>query len=61
MYDSLIARQILDSRGRPTIEVIVKIGHVELSTSIPSGASTGIYESVELRDNNPSEYNGFGI
>ncbi|MFM9019007.1 MAG: phosphopyruvate hydratase, partial [Actinomycetota bacterium] len=56
------ARQILDSRGQPTVEV-----EVELSTgawgraAVPSGASTGMHEAVELRDGETSAYSGKGV
>ena len=47
------ARQILDSRGNPTLEVEVKLfSGVSGIASVPSGASRGKYEAVELRDNN---------
>lgn len=50
---SLFGRQILDSRGNPTIEVDVLTENGMLGrASVPSGASTGIHEAVELRDNN---------
>lgn len=56
------ARQILDSRGNPTVEVDVKLIDGSLGrASVPSGASTGIYEAKELRDNNRSEYLGKGV
>ena len=50
---SIHARQILDSRGNPTIEVDVMTENERLGrAAVPSGASTGIHEAVELRDNN---------
>ena len=53
------ARQILDSRGNPTIEVEVKLfSGINGVASVPSGASTGKFEAVELRDNEPSNYDG---
>lgn len=58
----IVAREILDSRGTPTIEV-----DVELETgargraAIPSGASTGVHEAVELRDGDKARYNGKGV
>lgn len=56
------ARQILDSRGNPTVEVDVITENGELGrASVPSGASTGIHEAVELRDNDASKYNGKGV
>jgi enolase len=56
------ARQILDSRGNPTIEVEVALidGTVGIA-SVPSGASTGKYEAVELRDGDKSRYRGLGV
>ncbi len=56
------ARQILDSRGNPTVEadVITDSGHIGRA-AVPSGASTGIHEAVELRDNNASVYMGKGV
>lgn len=55
------AREILDSRGNPTIEVEVKTeGGVIGSAAVPSGASTGIYEAVELRDGG-KRYGGKGV
>ncbi len=56
------AREILDSRGNPTIEVEVKLENgVVGRASVPSGASTGEYEAVELRDGDMSRYNGKGV
>lgn len=56
------ARQILDSRGNPTLEVEVKLfSGVSGIASVPSGASRGKYEAVELRDNNECEYSGRGV
>lgn len=58
---SVRAREILDSRGNPTVEVdIVTEGGVVGSASIPSGASTGIYEAVELRDGG-KRFGGKGV
>ncbi len=55
------ARQILDSRGNPTIEVdVLAESGVSGRAAIPSGASTGIHEAVELRDGN-KEYLGKGV
>ncbi|HHE65530.1 MAG TPA: phosphopyruvate hydratase, partial [Bacteroidetes bacterium] len=56
------ARQILDSRGNPTVEVDVLTQNGVLGrAAVPSGASTGIHEAVELRDNDKSVYNGKGV
>ena len=56
------AREILDSRGNPTLEVDV---HLENGTvgraAVPSGASTGAHEAVELRDNDPTRFKGKGV
>lgn len=56
------AREILDSRGNPTVEVEVTLdsGIVGVA-SVPSGASTGINEALELRDNDKNRYNGKGV
>lgn len=55
-------REILDSRGNPTIEVDVYVENGALGrASVPSGASTGIYEAYELRDNDISRYLGKGV
>eukprot|EP01037_Dinobryon_pediforme_P003790 gene3790-3837_t len=56
------ARQILDSRGNPTIEVDVLTENGALGrAAVPSGASTGVHEAVELRDNDKSTYMGKGV
>jgi len=56
------ARQILDSRGNPTVEVDVLTDNGHLGrAAVPSGASTGIHEAVELRDNDKSVYVGKGV
>lgn len=56
------ARQILDSRGNPTVEVDVLTDEVALGrAAVPSGASTGIHEAVELRDNDKKKYVGKGV
>lgn len=56
------ARQILDSRGNPTIEVEVKLfSGINGVASVPSGASTGKFEAVELRDSEPSNYDGKSV
>lgn len=56
------AREILDSRGNPTVEVdvVLENGHLGRA-SVPSGASTGIYEAYELRDKDSSRYLGRGV
>ncbi|NOZ84371.1 MAG: phosphopyruvate hydratase [Epsilonproteobacteria bacterium] len=57
---SIEAREILDSRGNPTIESKVVTQEAEAVAKVPSGASTGSYEAVELRDND-FRYNGKGV
>lgn len=56
------AREILDSRGEPAVEVaaLLETGEVE-SAGVPSGSSTGSYEALELRDNDPKRFNGKGV
>ena len=55
-------RQILDSRGNPTIEVDVFLSDGSMGrAAVPSGASTGKYEAVELRDKDKAIYNGMGV
>lgn len=55
------AREIIDSRGNPTVEAAVCAGGVCGTAAVPSGASTGKHEAVELRDNDPNRYNGLGV
>ena len=56
------AREILDSRGNPTVEVDMIIdNHVKVTASVPSGASTGSREALELRDNDLGRYHGKGV
>src|SRR5256884_7486449 len=56
------AREILDSRGNPTIEVeILLVGGERGVGAVPSGASTGVHEAVELRDGDKSRYGGKGV
>src|SRR5678809_976837 len=58
----IFARQILDSRGNPTVEVDVLTDEGALGrAAVPSGASTGIHEAVELRDNDKKIYGGKGV
>jgi len=60
--EQIIARQILDSRGNPTIECDVHTSSGFMGrAAVPSGASTGIYEAVELRDKNQETYLGKGV
>eukprot|EP01116_Phalansterium_solitarium_P013379 TRINITY_DN30737_c0_g1_i1.p1 TRINITY_DN30737_c0_g1~~TRINITY_DN30737_c0_g1_i1.p1 ORF type:complete len:437 (-),score=164.22 TRINITY_DN30737_c0_g1_i1:158-1468(-) len=55
------AREILDSRGNPTIEVDLRTAKGLFRAAVPSGASTGIYEALELRDGDKSRYLGKGV
>ena len=60
--DVVVAREILDSRGNPTVEV--EVGLDDGSTgraAVPSGASTGAFEAIELRDGDPNRYQGKGV
>lgn len=58
----IVGRQVLDSRGNPTIEVdIVTTSGAFGRAAVPSGASTGIHEAVELRDGDPGHYLGKGV
>ena len=58
----VLAREILDSRGNPTIEVEVMLESGIIGrAAVPSGASTGEHEAVELRDGDKSRYNGKGV
>lgn len=59
---SVYAREVLDSRGNPTVEVEVTGDDGSFGRAIvPSGASTGVHEAVELRDGDPTRYNGMGV
>ena len=58
----VMAREILDSRGNPTVEVEVTLDDGTVGrAAVPSGASTGMYEACELRDGDKSRYNGKGV
>jgi enolase len=60
--ESVRGREILDSRGNPTLEVEVSlVGGESGVAGVPSGASTGAHEAVELRDDDPSRYGGKGV
>lgn len=60
--DIVHAHEILDSRGNPTLNVTVVLKNGSRgSASVPSGASTGIHEALELRDGDPDRYNGKGV
>jgi len=59
---SLSALEILDSRGNPTVRVLCTLDNgIQVSASVPSGASTGEHEAVELRDGDAKRYNGKGV
>src|SRR6202162_6587605 len=60
--DHINAREILDSRGNPTVEADVTLqSGVMGRAAVPSGASTGEHEAVELRDGDPKRYGGKGV
>ena len=62
LIESIYARQILDSRGNPTVEVdIVTENRIIGRAAVPSGASTGVHEAVELRDDDKSVFMGKGV
>jgi enolase len=62
LIESIHARQILDSRGNPTVEVdVVTASGAYGRAAVPSGASTGTHEAVELRDGNKKKYLGKGV
>lgn len=58
----IIAREVLDSRGDPTVEVELETeNHIHTIASAPSGASVGTNEALELRDKDPNRYSGMGV
>ena len=60
--EGIIAREILDSRGNPTVEVDVYLDDGTIGrAAVPSGASTGAYEAVEMRDGDKGRFNGKGV
>ena len=60
--EDIVAREVLDSRGNPTVEVeVFLVGGAVGSAIVPSGASTGVHEAVELRDGDPERYGGKGV
>jgi len=60
--EDIVARQILDSRGNPTVEVDVKLsGGIIGRAAVPSGASTGIFEALELRDGDSKKFGGKSV
>jgi enolase len=59
---NIFAREILDSRGNPTVEVDIELDNgIKGRAAVPSGASTGIHEALEMRDNDKSRYGGKGV
>jgi len=59
---SIKGREILDSRGNPTVEVEVELeSGIKATAAVPSGASIGTYEALELRDGEPNRYGGLGV
>jgi len=61
LVNAIKARQIFDSRGNPTVEVDLTTNMGVFRAAVPSGASTGIYEALEMRDKVKSEYHGKGV
>jgi len=60
--EEIVGREILDSRGNPTVEVEVLLAGGEVGrAAVPSGASTGVHEAVELRDGDAGRYGGKGV
>ena len=60
--EEIVAREVLDSRGNPTVEVDVRVASGDIGRAIvPSGASTGAYEALELRDDDKKRYGGKGV
>ncbi|MBI4779309.1 phosphopyruvate hydratase [Candidatus Falkowbacteria bacterium] len=58
----IMSREILDSRGNPTVETCVLLDNgISAKASVPSGASTGVHEAIELRDDDKSRYGGLGV
>src|SRR5690606_451830 len=62
IIEDVIGREVLDSRGNPTVEVEILLDDGSFGRAIvPSGASTGEYEAVELRDDDKNRYGGKGV
>src|SRR5438093_11583790 len=60
--ENVYAREILDSRGNPTVEVEVELADGTVGrAAVPSGASTGAHEALELRDGDKGRYRGMGV
>src|SRR5919206_3560306 len=62
LIEGILAREVLDSRGNPTVEVDVQLESGDIGRAIvPSGASTGAHEALELRDGDKGRYGGKGV
>src|SRR5579875_3448436 len=62
LIEAITGREVLDSRGNPTVEVTASLlGGAQGTALVPSGASTGAHEAVELRDGDPKRYGGKGV
>ena len=61
IIEKINAREILDSRGFPTVEVEISAGGHTGVSAVPSGASTGEFEALELRDGDKARYHGKGV
>src|SRR5919201_5591398 len=62
LIEEIVAREVLDSRGNPTVEVDVRLESGDVGRAIvPSGASTGAHEALELRDGDKQRYGGKGV
>ena len=60
--EGIVAREILDSRGNPTVEVEIGLDDGTIArAAVPSGASTGAFEALELRDGDAKRYGGKGV
>ena len=60
--EEVCGREVLDSRGNPTVEVEIELHRgVKGRAIVPSGASTGVYEALELRDGDKKRYDGKGV
>ncbi len=62
LISNVIGREIIDSRGNPTVEAVVSLENgIQGRATVPSGASTGQFEALELRDKDPKRYGGKGV
>ena len=62
IIETIKAREILDSRGNPTVEVdVILDSGIMGRAAVPSGASTGVHEALELRDGDKNRYGGKGV